>query len=294
MTLVSPTSALTRARDGIRRSSLRKELDAVATGKKDELTLDLDDRALGAAAILAKFAQRYGVESINRQRLIAALRNAGIADVVVERLAAKGSGGRRQSAQVLGALRMSEALAWLAPLLGSPNRAVSDAAARALGRIGGARAAEILLHAIIRSGLRRTLVVELARAAPDLFVEVALSEQQTSGVKAAAALAAGLRRRQTAVGPLLALLMSGGQRERAVACRALGWIRSPVALPALITALDDPEWKVRMAAAKALRRFEPGVAAQELERRLLDQNVRVRMAAFFALRHASSSASVAG
>lgn len=294
MTLASPASALTRARDGLRRSNLRKELDAVATGRKDDLTFDIDDRALGAAAILTKFAQRYRVESIERQRLIAALRNAGIADVVVGRLAAKGSGDRRQSAQVLGALRMSEALAWLAPLLGSPNRAVSDAAARALGRIGGARASEILLHAIMRSGLRRTLVAELARAAPDLFLEVALSEQQKSGVKAGAALAAGLRRRQTAVGPLLALLMSGGQRERAIACRALGWIGSPVALPALTSALDDPEWKVRLAAAKALRRFTPGVAAAELERRLMDQNARVRLAAGFALRHAMSPASVAG
>lgn len=294
MTLASPASALTRARDGLRRSNLRKELDAVATGRKDDLTFDIDDRALGAAAILTKFAQRYRVESIERQRLIAALRNAGIADVVVGRLAAKGSGDRRQSAQVLGALRMSEALAWLAPLLGSPNRAVSDAAARALGRIGGARASEILLHAIMRSGLRRMLVAELARAAPDLFLEVALSEQQKSGVKAGAALAAGLRRRQTAVGPLLALLMSGGQRERAIACRALGWIGSPVALPALTSALDDPEWKVRLAAAKALRRFTPGVAAAELERRLMDQNARVRLAAGFALRHAMSPASVAG
>lgn len=293
MTLASPASALTRARDGIRRSNLRKDLDAVATGKKDELTFDFNDQALGAATILTKFAQRYGVESIERQRLIAAIRNAGIADVIVERLSVKVPGSRRQSAEVVGALRMSEALAWLAPLIGASNRAVSDAAARALGRIGGARAAEILLHAIVRSGLRRTLVAELARAAPDLFLEVAMSEQQASGVKAAAALAAGLRRRQTAVGPLLALLMSGGQRERAIACRALGWIRSPVASPALITALDDPEWKVRLAAAKALRRFEPHAAAEKLERRLMDQNARVRLAAGFALRRAAAPGSVA-
>ena len=61
---------------------------------------------------------------------------------------------------------------WLAPLLESKDRAVADAAARALGRIGGAQSARVLLMAIQRAGLRRTLIGELARAAPDLFLEV--------------------------------------------------------------------------------------------------------------------------
>lgn len=293
MSPVSPASALASARDGIRRNNLRRDLEAVAIGKKKELALDLDDRGVRASAVINEMARHYSVESIERQRLIAAFRNSGTADALIERLTAKGLSGRRQSAEVIGALRLTEAIAWLAPLLASSNRPLSEAAARALGRIGGVRSAQILMHAILRGGLRRTFVTELARAAPDLFIEAALSARQISGVNAGLALSAGLRRRQTAVGPLLALLMAGGQRERAIACRALGWIGSQAAVPGLIASLDDPEWKVRLSAAKALRRIRPQAAVRELELLLSDRNVRVRLAAGAALRRAVVASSVA-
>lgn len=293
MSPVSPVSALTSARDGVRRNHLRRDLEAVATGKKKELAIDLDDRGLRAPAMIKEVARHQPVESIERQRLIAALRNSGSADALIERLTTKASSGRRQSVEIVGALRMPEAIAWLAPLLASSNRPLSEAAARALGRIGGARSAQILMHAVLRGGLRRTFVTELARAAPDLYIEAALSDRQVSGLNAGLALAAGLRRRQTAVGPLLALLMTGGQRERAIACRALGWIGSPAAVPGLVAALDDSEWKVRLSAAKALRRIQPQAAVRELEVLLSDRNVRVRLAAGAALRRAVAASSVA-
>lgn len=293
MNPVSPVSALTSVRDGVRRNNLRRDLEAVAAGKKKEIAIDLDDRGLRGPTLIKEVAREHALESIERQRLIAALRNSGAADLLIERLSGKASSARRQSVEIVGALRMSEATGWLAPLLASSNRSLSEAAARALGRIGGARSAQILMHAVLRGGLRRTFVTELARAAPDLYLEAALSDRQVSGLNAGLALAAGLRRRQTAVGPLLALLISGGQRERAIACRALGWIGAPAAVPGLITALDDPEWRVRLSAAKALRRIQPQAALQELEVLLSDRNVRVRLAAGAALRRAVAASSVA-
>src|SRR5207247_2241985 len=143
-----------------------------------------------------------------------------------------------QSARIVGALRMYEAVPWVAQLLDSRDRSGSDAAARALGRSGGTGSARALIKAITRKGLNRRLVAELARAAPDLLVESALAEPQPQSVRPALAIAAGLRRRRAAVGPLIALLENGSRRERVISCRALGWIGARNAHP---TAKVSPE-----------------------------------------------------
>src|SRR5439155_48680 len=164
-----------------------------------------------------------GTDSLTR--LVVALHRSGVADAVVAGLAEDDPLQLERCCRILGALRLEPAVPWLAPLLRSEHVAVSDRAARALGRIGGIRSAEALLAATRRAGTRRTLVVALARAAPDLFIETVLSSRRRPGLLGAAALAAGLRRRHTAVGPLLALLDSGTRRHRAISCRALGWMR---------------------------------------------------------------------
>src|SRR5438445_680792 len=99
-----------------------------------------------------------------------------------------------------------------------------------------------------------------------------------------AALTAGLRRRHTAVGPLLALLDSGTRRHRAISCRALGWMRAGTAIPALTSALSDPDWRVRMAAAKALGELHAQAQFKELDLLLTDRDPRVRKAAKQSLR----------
>jgi HEAT repeat protein len=153
---------------------------------------------------------------------------------------------------------------------------VRDAAARALGRIGGTASAEALLRAIRRDRPTRTLIVELARAAPDLFLETALCSPKRAGTRSAVVIAAGLRGRRAAVSPLLALLVSGNRKERAVACRALGWIRAEIALPTVAASLGDGDWKVRMSAVKALTRLGVGAYVFELQALRSDPDPRVR------------------
>jgi len=284
MSPASPAAAIDLARTRVRRASLRRSLEAVANGPREQLSIDLSQKDVDVAAVLEEITRPLGCDSTALLRLMAVFRNSGIADSAIERLSAKSGSARRSSARILGALRMPQAVSFLAPMLASKDRAVSDTAARALGRIGGSQSAQVLLTAIQRTGLRRTLICALARAAPDLFLEVTLGAPQRPGVKPAAALAAGLRRRQTAVGPLAALLLHGTPRERVISCRALGWIGSSAAIPAVLAALADPEWKVRVAATKALRVLHDGAAILDLERLHADRSPHVRQASVIALR----------
>src|SRR5439155_1673799 len=215
----------------VSRAALERQVEAVAAGSGDRLPIDLEDGAFDVATVVAEVAWPLQPQSAALTRLVVALHRSGVADAVVAGLAEDDPLQLERCCRILGALRLEPAVPWLAPLLRSEHVAVSDRAARALGRIGGIRSAEALLAATRRAGTRRTLVVALARAAPDLFIETVLSSRRRPGLLGAAALAARLRRRHTAVGPLLALLDSGTRRHRAISCRALGWMRAGTAIP---------------------------------------------------------------
>ena len=272
-----------QATAGIRRGALRRQLQTVAAGKRTTLSIDLEQPGVDVGEAIEEITNRLPMESMPVQRLVFAFKRSGTADRVVERLAAKSPQQRARSARVVGALQLTEAVPWVAALLESRDRAVLDAAARALGKIAGARSATALVLAIQRRGLSRRLVAELARAAPDLFVEVALTEPQRPAVRPALAIAAGLRRRQTAVAPLIGLLEHGSRRERVIACRALGWIGSGTAVPIIKGALVDRDWKIRMSAAKALGALHAQDAKDDLKYLQIDRNARVRKAATQAL-----------
>jgi HEAT repeat protein len=244
--------------------------------------MSLEEKGVDTVDIVDEVTRPMRAEDMEMWRLAWSLEQAGATQAALEGLVSGDPARRRISARFVGALQMEDAVPWLAPLALSSDRTVCDAAARALGRIGGSRSAQALLAAIQRNGARRILITALARAAPDLFLEVALSEPHPPGVTQAVAIAAGLRRRHTAIGPLLALLVHGSRRERASACRALGWIGAGTASPLLIGALEHPDWKVRISAAKALAALRAPLAAPDLERLLSDPNPRVRRTAHLA------------
>jgi len=283
MRIATPARVVRDAQTGVRRSALRRDLHAVVSGKSGAVALDLDNTHLDVASVIEEFTFRKSMQSAPVQRLVVALKKNGAADGVVERLAAKSPQQRVQSARIVGALRMYEAVPWVAQLLDSRDRSVSDAAARALGRIGGTGSARALIKAISRKGLNRRLVAELARAAPDLLVESALAEPQPQSVRPALAIAAGLRRRRAAVGPLIALLENGSRRERVISCRALGWIGARNAVPIIAAALQDRDWKIRMSAVKALGALRARTVQDDLRYLQIDRNARVRKAANMAL-----------
>lgn len=284
MTAAAPLAVITRARHGVRRAAVRRHLEAVAAGRSDRVALDLDEPGLDVAGVVEDVTAGRPPDDYGVQLLVVAFKNSRVADRVIERLSAKGVRDRVIAARITGALRIQEATPWLSPLLIARDTSVAHAAARALGRIGGSRSAAALLLAIQRKGMSRRLVSELARGAPDLFIEVALQDSHKPPVKPALAIAAGLRRRHTAIGPLLALVQEGSRRERVIACRALGWIGASTAIPVISEALADRDWKVKVSAAKALGALRADSARSDLEPLLVDRNPRVRKAAEQALR----------
>jgi HEAT repeat protein len=280
----APVGAIQRARNHVRLGAVRRRLESIASGKGTEASISFEDAGLDVAGVLEQLTLRLQPDSIEMQRLVVALVNSGSLDRMIELLEAKSVHQRAAVVRALGALRMYEAVPSVAPLLAAKERPVSDAAARALGRIGGTHGANALLLAIQRRGLNRRLVAELARAAPDLFVEVALTETLKPGARPALALAAGLRRRRTATSHLVALVQRGSRRERVISCRALGWIGARTAIPVITQALNDRDWKLRMSAAKALGALRANASRHEVRYLLADRNPRVRAAARQALR----------
>lgn len=288
----SPVGAIEQARVAMRRAAVRRQLLAVASGTRQTVSVSLDERGVDAVAILGEVTKRMRPEDLEMWRLAWSLEQAGVTQAALDGLMSQVPAERARSARFVGAMHMEDAVPWLAPLAASSDRDESQAAARALGRIGGARSAHALIGAIRHHGARRVFITELARAAPDLFLEVALSQPHRPQVTQAIAIAAGLRRRQTAVGPLLALLVNGRGRERAWACRALGWIGAATASSLLIGALDHPDWKVRLSATKALAALRTAAASPGLEKLLRDRNPRVRKAAQLARRRGEQVAAL--
>lgn len=273
-----------QARAKLRRRVIQHELRAVRSGRSGRVSFAIDERAVDVAELLVGETAGLGSDSAEVRRLTAALRASNNLEVMVEGLAARDGERRARSARMVGALRLEDSVAWLAPLLNSREASVAESAARALGRIGGVRSAEALVLAVQRTGPRRVLITELARSAPDLFVEALLTGPQRPVVISAAALAAGLRGRRTAVSPLLNLLIGGNRRQRAISCRALAWIGARDAIPSIALALRDRDWNVRVSAAKALASLRAHASRNEVESLLADRHAKVRKAAAHSLR----------
>jgi HEAT repeat protein len=279
MRVSSPVRVMEEAQASVRRNSLRRQLRSVVAGKGGSLSIDVDDRHVDAGALIGEITHGHSMQSAPVQRLVVAFKNSGAADRAVDRLSSKSPQDRARNARLVGALRMYDATPWVAELLDARDRSVSDAAARALGMIGGAAAAAALVKAINRRGLNRRLVAELARSAPDFFIESALREPQPQAVRPALAIAAGLRRRHAAVAPLIELMQQGSPRERMISIRALGWIKALNAVPVITEALQDRDWKIRLSAVKALSAMRAHSAVNELRYLQIDRNARVRRAA---------------
>lgn len=287
MVKASPIEVISGARAGIRRAAVRRKVVSVVEGRRQRIVLDVNERGLDFVGVVNQLTGRLPLDSPEILRLVSALQITGATDGLIKDLASTEPRRQAQSARMLGVLRIEQAVPWLAPLVASPHATVSEAAARALGKIGGARSAEALLQGIQRSGARRVFIVALARAAPDLFLEVALTSQHRPGVLHGVALAAGLRRRQASIRPLAALLDSGSGRERAASCRALGWLGAKSAVPIIANALGDRDWRVRVSAVKALAALQAHLYFDRLDALSRDRDPRVRKVAISASRHLS-------
>lgn len=276
------------ARIAIHRSLLRHHIRSVVAGKVDRLNIDLADRDVDPARLLIEAAAALDRSGAPYARLVAAVTHVSLANEVIDGLGSRHAVVRARCARIIGVFQMEQAVPLIAPLLRSKEPVVRHAATRALGAIGGVRSADALLGAIQRMGPRPALIVALARAAPDLYLETVLSRRQPRGVQPAVAIAAGLRRRQTAVAPIVAQLSDGSPRLRAAGGRALGWLGAPAGIPVLVECLEHRDWRVRLSAAKALGKIKDFQPDSQLRACLVDRNARVRSAAHYALRRHGS------
>jgi HEAT repeat protein len=269
----------------IRRAQLARRVRTIVSGKPGVLSVDLGDTALDPGAVFLEITRSYPVGSPALVRLVGALRSSGTIDALLDGLAADDGRRRQACARLAGALRLEAAVPWLGTQLQAEERPVRRTAARALGRIGGARSAEVLLAALRSRRLPWSrLIIELARAAPDLFIESSLPAPQNTGVRAQLAAAAGLRGRKSALEPLRRLAVEGTERERATACRGLGLLGGPTAVAEFGSALRHRSWRVRFAAARALGEIRDPSWLPELQETLYDPHPRIRYAAARALR----------
>ena len=236
------------------------------TGNSHTVSVSLDLEGHGEEVIDALRQLTQGASPVSQYRLRIASRVAkgDAGATLLDSLASTSPATRRAAAQACGLLRFDGAVLALGALLADPARPVRRAAAEALGRIGGQRAADHLIQALRSRSVSVTwLLLGLVRAAPDHYLEARLTGKPDARVLPWLALAAGIQRRKATRPRILDLTASGDLRTRANACRALSWIGEPADVPALRAVMhgeDHP--RVREAAARSLRRFrEPGAAA---------------------------------
>lgn len=284
MSPYTPGRAIERVRVRMRQTAIRRALQSIAAGKPAHLSLSLDERGIDVARSVTQFTRSLPPHSAAVRRIASALERSGIARAALDGLGSTSQRHRVRSARMVGELRIESAVPWLSMLLAGGNPAMVEPTARALGRVGGWRSAEVLIAGVHRVGPRRILITELARAAPDLFLEAGLSRAERPLVVNALAVAAGLRRRHAAVGPLIALLLTGNRAQRVISCRSLGWIGARTAVPVITDALSDREWRVRISAAKALGALGAKESKARIAELLADRNPQVRKSAEAALR----------
>jgi HEAT repeat protein len=282
---VTHPPGLGRVQTALKRTALRRKLRAASAGELDAVKLIFDDRELDPLSVVAEVARPLPKGSVRLHRLTTALAASGSLAEILDALAATDARGRERSARAAGILRLDPATPWLVELLGAREVRVRVAACRALGRIGGAAATESLIAALRARRLPISrLVIELARAAPDLYLESNLNLRKNAAVRPALVAALALRNRRTALSTMRRLVVSGSQRERTYACRALAWLRDPSSADYVAQALGHRSWRVRRAAARTLGQLGAAAQVPALEQTLQDPNQQTRAAAAYALR----------
>lgn len=271
----------------MRRALVRRHLHAVVAGKSDRLRIDLRDGEINSSALLVDLIAPLDPDSTSFRQIATAIKRSGLADRVIDGLGSRDPVVAARSARIAGAIRMEQVVPWLTPLLWSRWPTVRDSATRALAKIGGVRSADALVLAIHQIGSRPSLIVALAHAAPDLYLEAVLGGSQLRAALPAVATAAGLRGRRTATAALILQLSKGSGRARGASSRSLGWLGARAGIPDLTIALEHRDWRVRMSAAKALGAMPAYQPGPPLRACLADRNPRVRRSAQDAIRRLS-------
>jgi len=245
------------------RTRLASKIDrvlATALGGDPRVTLDVKASEMLAdpesvAQVISAALERAGTGLAAQLTITEAFRRSGLEADLVNSLADPSPGVRMAGARICGALRLPDAVPWLADLLDDPSSAVRDVAVRALGQAGGRRVVEALISRADRLPQYR-VAKELSRAASDIDLESLLRETGSPNATVTVLMACGLRGDALRT-PLLVKMAQDRKCDiqiRVAACRAVAMIGDPAGADAMRMLGTDPDELVRKAAVRARMR----------------------------------------
>jgi HEAT repeat protein len=185
-----------------------------------------------------------------------AFRRSGLEPDLLNSLASPDPAMRMAGARLCGALRLPDAVPWLADLLDDPSPAVRDVAIRSLANVGGRRVVIALMARADRLPSYR-LAQALARAASDIELESLVREPSPVRTRVMVLMACGLRG-DALQGPLLVRMAQDRQCEteiRVAACRALAMLGEPAGADAMRMLATEQDEAVRKASVRARMRI---------------------------------------
>jgi HEAT repeat protein len=209
------------------------------------------------AKVIAAALDRAAGSLTTHWRVTEAFRQSGLSEQLFDSLVSSNPRVRAEAARICGALRLPESVIWIGDLIEDPNPKVRDTAIRALGRLGGRRAVELLMSSSDRIPLYR-LAIELSHATSDIDTEAFMRQPASEKAAVATVLACGLRRDLLRIRPLLGIAHDRRwpKQVRIAACKSLAMIGDPAAADGLsYLSENDPEPAVKSTAHRAHRRL---------------------------------------
>lgn len=209
------------------------------------------------AAVIRTALERPGLGVAEHWTVHELLRRSNVHDELINSLASPNPAARVAAARLCGAAHLPDAVMWLADLLADPDRGVREAAVRALGRLGGRRAVDVLESNATRFPLH-LLSVAMARAASDVDIEAQMRRPVSEYAAVATVMASGLRRDVLRIPALLGIAHDRRwpKNVRLAACKALAMIGNRSAADGLSrVAQGDPDPEVKKVAQRAYKRL---------------------------------------
>jgi len=227
-------------------------------------TAELLAESEAVAGVFAAALDRAGTGVMAHWNLQELLRRSRLDEDLLNGLASPNPQTRAAAARLCGAARMSESLIWIADLLADASPKVRDSAVRALARLGGRRAVEVLMANAGRIAPYR-LAIALSRAASDVDIEALIRAPESERAALVTVLACGLRRDVLRVSALLGIAHDRRwpKEVRKAACKSLAAIGDRSATDGLKRLSDaEPDPDVKKAAQRAHRRLLKRVVAR--------------------------------
>jgi HEAT repeat protein len=208
------------------------------------------------AEVISAALESAGNGLMSQLAITHTFRRSGLEPELLNSLASPDPALRIAGARLCGALRLPDAVPWLADLLDDASPAVRDVAVRSLANAGGHRVVAALMARADHLPSYR-LAQALARAASDIDLESLLREPIPVKTKVTVLMACGLRG-DALYGPLLVRMAQDRQCEteiRVAACRALAMIGEPAGADAMRTLATEQDETVRRASVRARMRI---------------------------------------